>query len=117
MEFDQEKSFEAMIAPTSANRKLFYNEDLSGFNFDKMNGSLKDALNILKMLSEHSPAPSFYIGSTYIYESLPGMEKETKIDFLGIDAAPKIWISNSATVATHNDFSENVACVAVGKRR
>lgn len=117
MRFDQEKKFEAMIAPTSANKRLFYNADLSGFNFDKMTGSLKEALDIIKVLSAHTPSPSFYIGSTFIPEYLPGMENETPLSCLDAGIIPKIWISNSATVATHNDNSENIACVAVGRRR
>lgn len=117
LQFDQGKPFQAMIAPASVKGRLFYKSDLSGFNFDRMNGELREALNILKALSAHSPAPGFYIGSKVVPEYLPGLEQETRIDFLGENVDPTIWIGNAITVATHNDDSENIACVAVGRRR
>lgn len=118
MKYDQGKPFQAMIAPVSAMRRLFYSTDMKGFNFDRMNGELEEALKILIMLSEmNTPSPTFYIGSKSISEYLPGLEKETIVPDMGIDTDPTIWISNAAIVATHNDYSENVACVVVGKRR
>jgi hypothetical protein len=117
LQFDQGKSFQAMIAPASVKGRLFYKADLSGFNFDRMNGELREALNILKALSAHSPAPGFYIGSKVIPEYLPGLERETRVHLLDEDVDPTIWMGNTITVATHNDDSENIACVAVGHRR
>lgn len=116
LKFDQGKSFQAMIAPVSVRGRLFYNTDLSGFNFDRMNGNLQEAFSILKMLSDKSPSPGFYIGSKSIPEYLPGLELETPLDIV-VTAIPTIWIGNATTVATHNDDSENIACVAVGRRR
>lgn len=118
LKYDQGKPFQAMIAPASAKRRLFYSADMKGFNFDRMNGELSEALKILKVLSEvNDAAPSFYIGSKSIAEYLSGMEIETRINGMGVDTDPTIWISNQAIVATHNDYSENIACVAVGRRR
>ena len=117
LQFDQGKTFQAMIAPVSAKGRLFYKADMSGFNFDRLNGELREALNILKTLSSKTPCPGFYIGSKVVPEYLPGLEAETRIDFLGESVDPTIWIGNAVTVATHNDDSENIACVAAGRRR
>lgn len=118
LRYDQGKPFQAMIAPASVQRRLFYSADMKGFNFDRMNGELSEALKILKVLSEvKGAAPSFYIGSKSISEYLSGMETETCINGMGVNTDPTIWISNQAIVATHNDQSENIACVAVGRRR
>src|SRR5690606_16663863 len=75
------------------------------------------AFSILKLLSDKSPCPGFYIGSKPIPEYLPGLELETRLDLLDTKVVPTIWIGNATTVATHNDDSENIACVAVGRRR
>ncbi len=117
LQFDQGKVFQAMIAPVSAKGRLFYRADMSGFNFDRMNGELREALNILSALSTKTPCPGFYIGSKVVPEYLPGLEADTRIDFLGESIDPTIWIGNAVTVATHNDDSENIACVAAGRRR
>src|SRR5690606_23104775 len=55
--FDQGKAFQAMIAPASVGGRLFYNNELTGFNFDRMNGNLRDAFSILKVLLDKSPCP------------------------------------------------------------
>lgn len=117
LQFDNGNIFEAMIAPVSVKGRLFYKEDLKGFNFNCEEGRLSDALQILDALSRLSPAPGFYIGSKPVPECLPGLEGETKLDFLSPEIPPTIWIGNAVTVATHNDNSENIACVAVGRRR
>lgn len=117
LQFDQGKAFQAMIAPVSAKGRLFYKADMSGFNFDRMNGELREALNILAALSTRAPCPGFYIGSKVVPEYLPGLEAETRMDFLDDAIEPTIWIGNAVTVATHNDDSENIACVAAGRRR
>lgn len=116
--YDSGKSFEAMIAPTSANGRLFYKYgDYQKFNFDRVNGKLPDALEILGSLSRVSPAPTFYVGSKKISEYLPGLERETPLQMVEDLAEPTIWIGNAVTIATHNDNSENIACVAAGRRR
>lgn len=120
--FDQGQPFQAMIAPASVGGRLFYNNELTGFNFDRMNGHLRDAFSILKVLLDKSPSPGFYIGSKSISEYLPGLELETPLELHSplvseTQVDPTIWIGNATRVATHNDDSENVACVAVGRRR
>lgn len=115
--FDRGEKFQAMIAPASVRGRLFYREDMSGFNFDRLNGELKEALKILKSLLGRSPCPGFYIGSKLVPEYLPGFELENQLPVLNPEVPPTIWIGNAVIVATHNDDSENIACVAAGKRR
>lgn len=117
LQYDSGRTFDAMIAPVSVNGRLFYKEDFSGFNFNCEEGRLSDALEILYAFSKVSPCPGFYIGSKQVTEYLPGLERETLVDFLPSDIPPTIWIGNAVTVATHNDNSQNIACVAVGRRR
>ncbi len=117
LKFDHGMPFQAMIAPSSVRGRLFYKDDFTGFNFKRMNGQLSEALKILKSLADHSASPGFYIGSKVISEYLPGLQQEVPLDLIEGMADPTIWIGNSVTVATHNDDSENIACVAAGRRR
>ena len=117
LSYDIGLPFQAMIAPSSQKGRLFYKADLSGFNFDRLNGDLPEALKILEALAEESSPPTFYIGSKKIDEYLPGLERETRISALPPSVFPSIWMGNASIVATHNDDSENFACVAAGSRK
>lgn len=115
--FDSGKKLDAMFAPPSEQGRLFYGKNLQQFNFERMQGYLKDALAILAALQEQRQGPTFYIGSASITEYFPGLERECRLGFLPDDIIPNIWIGNRTRVATHNDNSENIACVAAGRRR
>lgn len=115
--FDSGKKLDAMFAQPSEQGRLFYGKSLQQFNFERMKGYLKDALEILTALQENQQSPAFYIGSTSIAEYLSGLERECRLVFLPDDIIPNIWIGNRTRVATHNDNSENIACVAAGRRR
>lgn len=117
MSFDKGMKYRAMLASPDKAGRLFYGDDLKSFNFQLMNGFLKDAMDILTAFYNKPDAPAFYIGSTSVSEYLSGMEQENKVSFLDPSIQPKIWIGNAVKVATHNDDSQNIACVAAGARR
>lgn len=122
MTFDAQKVFQAIIAAPEIQGKLFYSQnahdiDLESMNFERMNGRLKDGLNILEHYQYKQDAPTFYLGAKEISEFFPGLEKENKLTFLKESTQPNIWIGNRLTIRTHNDYYENMACVAAGRRR
>lgn len=117
LRFDSGMAFDAMIAAPQEQGRLFYRETMDRFNFELMKGYLPDALKILHGLQARDNPAAFYIGSKSISEYLPGLEKECTIEVLPEKVQPNIWIGNSVNVATHNDKLDNVACVAVGRRR
>lgn len=117
LRFDNGTLYEAMLAAPAEKGRLFYGKDLEHFNFDRMNGYLRDAFEILSSLKGQINSPTFYIGSKEIFQYLPGLEKECRISFLNDAIIPNIWIGNRTIVAAHNDDSENIACIAAGRRR
>lgn len=117
LSFDKGLLFEAMLASSDEKGRLFYGEDLTQFNFDRMNGYLKDAFDILESLRSYDNSPTFYIGSKEISHYLPGLERECRLSFLDESIIPNIWIGNRTLVATHNDDSQNIACIAAGRRK
>jgi hypothetical protein len=48
---------------------------------------------------------------------LPGFATANPMPLLQAAIFPRLWIGNAAKVATHHDPSENIACVAAGRRR
>jgi hypothetical protein len=97
--------------------RFFYNADLSGFNYRGVKIRLDTVLTeILRF--EYDPTPgSLYVGSTTIDTALPGFRAENDFNFGARDPLASIWIGNRSRIAAHHDLPDNLACVAVGRRR
>lgn len=117
LKFDAGLVFQAMIAPPSVQGRLFYGTHAGTFNFKRMNGYLRDALDIWAAQLGKQTAPTFYIGSVSVEQHFPGLQHENVLDLLDSAVEPNIWMGNAVTVPTHNDLSENIACIAAGSRR
>lgn len=98
-------------------RRLGYNDDLTGFNFTMERKPLAEVLSILDNDSVNPAAPVCYVGSTTIDKCLPGLRDENDMDLGGRQALASIWIGNRAIIGAHFDALYNIACVAAGRRR
>jgi len=102
--------------------KFFYNEDLSGVNFEASRVAMDGVLDqILTHESDENP-PTFYIGSTTIDACLPGFREQNNLIFSdpmfeGNDPLASIWIGTATLVCAHYDAPNNIACCAAGHRR
>ncbi len=107
----------ATIAPPEAGGRIFYDDDMRGFNFRRERVALDVALKtLLKYCGDPAP-PTIYIGSTTLDTYLPGLRGENDFDFGGRDPLASIWIGNRSRIPAHQDLPHNLACVAVGRRR
>jgi len=94
--------------------RFFYNDDLSGFNFDTVNTTVGRFLDRMaaKDVDNHA-----YIGSSTVQHYFPGFEQQNMLD-IGIEnPLISIWMGNQSRVAAHFDAPSNVACVVAGRRR
>ena len=97
--------------------RFFYNEDLTGLNFRPAMIKLDTVLDeILRHVDAVKP-PSLYVGSTTIDTCLPDFRRENDFNFGARDPLASIWVSNRTRIAAHHDLPDNLACVAVGRRR
>jgi hypothetical protein len=107
----------ATVAPPEAGGRIFYDDDMRGFNFRRERVALAVALKTL-LRYRHDPAPpTIYIGSTTIDTYLPGLRAENDFDFAEHEPLASIWIGNRSRIPAHQDLPDNLACVAVGRRR
>jgi hypothetical protein len=65
------------------------------------------------------PPPLYYVASLPFDYCLPGLRAGNELDFRshGVDPPPSIWIGNRTIASCHYDAPNNIACVAVGRRR
>jgi hypothetical protein len=116
-QFYQQKPVSAMVAPAEIKGRFFYNEQLNGFNFSRQQLSLDGLLGILTQPKGQQKDDAYYVGSTSIDQILPGLRSENDIPQLTDKPLVSIWIGNHSRIAAHYDVTDNVACVAAGRRR
>jgi len=107
-------------APPEVHGRLFYNEDMTGFNFRREQVPLPVVLNTLIHYLDHPAPPAIYVASTTLDTWLPGLRAANPLPVPGVNAyepLTSIWIGNRVRVPTHQDLPDNLACVAAGRRR
>jgi hypothetical protein len=97
--------------------RLFYNDDLSGFNFEVTKSRLDTVLDDIRAQSHAAEPAGVYVGSTPVDKVLPGFRSENDIRLHGLDPLVSIWLGNRSRIAAHFDQPDNIACCAVGRRR
>jgi hypothetical protein len=107
----------AFVGEPQAGGRFFYNDDLSRFNFHIAETKFAQLIATLVELATSGTAQPIYMGSTLTSEILPRFAAENPLTNIEQRGAPRIWIGNSSRVAAHFDQSDNVACVASGRRR
>ncbi len=114
--FYRDKPIGTLTVPPSENGRLFYNRDMNGYNFVRSMENMRSVLRGILMTQGRPDAPAIAIQAIEAPDFLPGFEAEQPMELVP-DAPAKLWIGNAAHVAPHYDLKENIACVAVGRRR
>ncbi|CAN5128816.1 cupin-like domain-containing protein [soil metagenome] len=104
-------------APPEALGRLHYDDELKALNFARGPAPLDQFLKAL-LAEAAKPAPdTLCVQGLGAPRHLPGFEAAHPFALPPSAAIPRLWIGNAAKVATHHDPSENIACVAAGRRR
>jgi hypothetical protein len=115
--FDSGNVVTALEAPAGAGGRIFYNKDMTAFNFEYRRMALKDAMQQVRSHLDRPDSPSLYIGSTNVDHWLPGFREQNDFPIRHLEPLASIWIGNQSRVSAHYDFPSNIACVVAGQRR
>jgi hypothetical protein len=116
--FDSGVPVKAMVAPPEVDGRFFFTDDMSGFNFGRVETRVTALATELIANSTRPQKLSIYAGSLPIARTLPGFERENALPLLrDKHAEPKIWIGGKTRIAAHYDEADNIAAVVRGKRR
>lgn len=105
------------LAPPATEGRFHYDEAVQALNFER---AAADFTAFLALLSDERAAeqPRALAGQGLGADRLlPGFATAHRNPLLPPEIAPRMWISNRAKVATHNDELENIACLVAGRRR
>jgi hypothetical protein len=115
--FDSGTPVDTMYGDPAIRGRFFYNDDLSGLNFENRKQRLSESLEQLIAHIETPAPPALYVGALPMDVALPGMARDNALALLDPRIMPRLWLSNRVTVQTHYDLSMNIACVIAGRRR
>ena len=115
--FDAGAAINGIVGHPRINGRFFYSEDLKGFNFEQRRVSVSAALETLVSLAKDPEPPAIALQAIPVPETLPGFQEDNPMPLLDSQVAPKTWLGNRATIATHFDNNHNIACVVSGSRR
>lgn len=115
--FDSEKAANATVGAASIKGRFFYRDDLQGFNFERKLVTVSTALDNLVSLIDDANSPAIAMQAIPVPDVLPGFERENVLPLVDAAVAPRMWLGNKTTIATHYDVYSNVACVVAGRRR
>lgn len=97
--------------------RYYYDPSLTGFNFTREELPFADALRRIVAGAGEGRPETMYMGSLPSEHYLPGIEALTPLPFVPAAVRPRYWIGHASQVACHYDQMDNLACVALGRRR
>ena len=97
--------------------RIFYNDDLSDFNFAMQRTRLDIFLDTLRRNRDVETPPVHYVGSTTVDYILPGLREHNDLSIRDVEPLVSIWLGNQTCIAAHYDVPDNIACVVAGRRR
>ena len=108
--------FTVSVGLPDSGGRLFYDHAMQ-MNFRTVRAKLTDILDRIDAVEGAGDAPPIYLASIDVQGFFRGLHEANHID-LG-DRAPlaSIWMGTRTRIAAHNDVPDNLACVAVGRRR
>lgn len=108
--------FTASIGEPGSGGRLFY-DDAMQMNFRTVRAKLPELFAGIDAVETDAEAPAVYLASIDVHDFFDGLHEENHVDLGERSCLASIWIGTRTRIAAHNDFPDNLACVAVGRRR
>lgn len=112
----RDRPFKVSIGPPGHDGRLFYDADMA-MNFRVGTGKLGDIFAGIDKAEEAGEVRTVYLASIDIPSHFDGLDEANPIDLGTRDPLKSIWIGTRTRIAAHNDFPDNFACCAAGRRR
>lgn len=112
-----DRPLDTFIGKPEIGGRFFYNDAVTGTNFERRPAPLGTTLDRLMAMRSDPHAPSLYVGAAAAADCMPDFERTHVLGLVDQRVMPRLWLGNATTVSTHYDLSDNIACVAAGRRR
>ncbi|WP_422061907.1 cupin-like domain-containing protein [Sphingopyxis sp.] len=112
----RDRPFTVSIGPPGHDGRFFYDADME-MNFRTGTGKLADIFAGIDTSEELGDPRAVYLGSVDMAGYFDGLADANRIDLGDRQPLESIWIGTRTRIAAHNDFPDNLACCAAGRRR
>lgn len=112
----RDRAFTVNIGEPGGGERLFYDESM-GMNFRTGRAALAEIFSGIDANEDRRDAPVIYLSSVDVNDYFEGLHETNHVDLGDRRPIESIWIGTRTRIAAHNDFPDNLACCAVGRRR
>ena len=112
----RKRPFTVSLGPPGHDGRLFYDAEME-MNFQTARGELAAIMKGIDDNEERENPPTIYLTSVDVHDYFEGLHETNHVDLGTREPITSIWIGTRTVVAAHNDFPDNLACCAVGRRR
>ncbi len=112
----RDTKFVFAVGEPDSHGRLFYDTHMA-MNFRTLKARLPEIFAQIDMLENRPDAPPIYLASIDVHDFFNGLHEDNHVDLGDRTCMASIWMGTRTRIAAHNDFPDNLACVAVGRRR
>ena len=112
----RDAQFVVSVGARGSGGKLFYDEAMR-MNFRTAKAKLPDIFAQIDAVEDEADPPPIYLASIDMQDFFDGLHEANHVDLGDRTCLASIWMGTRTRIAAHNDFPDNLACVAVGRRR
>ena len=114
---DTGAKFDMLVGGPEIKGRFFYNDDMTGLNFERRPATVSDIANQLLAAAKDAAPQTFAAQAIEARASVPAFLDENRIDLIGKPVSPRLWIGNRVIVSAHHDMFSNIAVCVAGRRR
>jgi hypothetical protein len=111
-----DRRFTVSVGAPGSGGRLFY-DDAMGMNFRTLQAKLPEIFAKIEAGEGKPDAHAIYLASIDVHQFFSGLHEANHVDLGERSCLASIWMGTPTRIAAHNDFPNNLACVAVGRRR
>lgn len=111
-----DRPFPVSMGSEAFGGRLFYRDDMS-MNIQMGKAKLPVIFERIRQVETEEDTPIIYLSAINIKKFFNGLHEENKMPLGERSLLESIWIGTKSRIAAHNDFPDNLAFVAAGRRR
>jgi hypothetical protein len=115
-QFNSGMRVDTLLGPPTISGRFFYNEQVTGFNYERKLERFDVVLTALAELCSLVPVPAIAIQGLELKQDLAKVAEQNQLAFMDKSIIPRLWLGNKVVTSTHYDTMDNIACAVAGKR-